>query len=546
MNKIIAFIKKEFKQLRRQPRQFIVLLIFPILTMFVFGVAFTEGFYESTEMPTIIVIEENISDDFNIKISDLTDRIENSNTFKVEKIINGDYSTAKNELKNKDYLISIHLKQENEKIVVNIITDNSQQTVLSSAQKGIAALFGDYSTVNALNLDEKEKTDFKKIYFVKAEEKTGYLSPISDFTNKKSTYETTISFSQDNLKYIYFNLSWIDDKATAFGYFGLDTLTLEVITPDGDAYKSSARSATRTKFGNTGFLLDSQNMPCLTPIEAENIDDAENQLGQSPYLGGRWVDAEFTIRISVNTGEKGIFKRFFDKGNDFLLGIGYSYYDYFLVEPNEVSINTYYEELSYIDYITPGIIVIVVAFIGVDLASTSIAEERMKGTLNRILSSSIKTAEIILGKVVPFVILTILTGLIVFVIGAFLFNAVFIGSLLILLLSIFVSSVMWVMLALAASSLGRTPLESHLICDTSLIPMLLLSGIFFPLNSMSDFMGTIASYLPMTHSFNALKSIMIQGSGLDEIMFPLLTQFIYIIIFGIIGVLAFRYKAKVS
>ena len=548
MSKIFAFVTKEFKQTRRQPRQFVVFLLFPIVSMLVFGFAFNESFFESTDMPTIIVVEQETSSSYNERILELIDEIESSDTFNVVKVINGDYDIAENKVKNSKYMIGVHLKQEDERILISLIVDNSQQTVLTSVKKEIINILSDEIgfTSTLLNEDTVDKADVdkKQLYYVNVTEKIGNLPQISNDAGKNSPYKTSISISQGNLKYLVFNLSWIDDKTTIFGRYGLDIITIKVTTPDGTVYKESAKSNSKTGYGNIVIPIDTQNLPYLLPIKAEDVADAEEQIARSPYYSEKWVNEEFSVSISVQIGEIRPIKRLLDQGNKFLLLVGYVYYDYELIEPDEIEIKPLFKELSFIDYITPGIIAIIVAFMGVDLASTSIAEERVRGTLHRVLSSSIKTWEVIIGKVVPFVIFTFISGIIVLIIGVVLFNSTFIGRVSLLLLSIFVSAFMWVMFALAASSFGRSPLESHLICDSSIIPMLLLAGIFFPLSSMTGFMKNIAGILPMTYSFDALRDVMIKGSSIDSIATPLIAQIIYILIFGIIGVLIFRHKAK--
>ena len=154
-------------------------------------------------------------------------------------------------------------------------------------------------------------------------EKTS-LSTIDQYAGKTAPYQGTFMISHGNLKSITLNLSWVDDKAL-LKRFGLDTLTIEVTTPDGDVVSNSAVSARKTKEGNVNLEFRSITIaPSDTPIQANSTADAQNRLTKLPYYNDKWVNKEFTYTVSVTVGEKIL--RFRDKGNQFTLNINYEYY----------------------------------------------------------------------------------------------------------------------------------------------------------------------------------------------------------------------------
>jgi hypothetical protein len=172
-----------------------------------------------------------------------------------------------------------------------------------------------------------------KTYSVEWETETSSLQTISEFADKNTPYEESILFSKGNLKSITFNLSWIDDKAPLGGSFGLDTLTLEITTPDGTVHEESATSARRTTEGNVEITLSNINtQPSSAPIEAEDLSDAQAILQEAPYYKDKWVKKDFTVKVSVQIGEIRILKRLRDQGNDFTLEITYEYFDATLIE----------------------------------------------------------------------------------------------------------------------------------------------------------------------------------------------------------------------
>ncbi|MCX6665384.1 MAG: hypothetical protein NT038_04915 [Euryarchaeota archaeon] len=159
-------------------------------------------------------------------------------------------------------------------------------------------------------------------YDVTWSERSGSLQEISEFASKKTPYEGNVKILVGNIKSITFNLSWIDDKAF-LKRFGLDTLTIEITTPDGKTFTESAKSAKRTKAGNIALTVDvNTNMPSDDPITATSQADAEKQI--QDMLSNKWMNKEITVKVSVKVG--GLFLKIFDKGNDFTLIVDYQYY----------------------------------------------------------------------------------------------------------------------------------------------------------------------------------------------------------------------------
>jgi hypothetical protein len=170
---------------------------------------------------------------------------------------------------------------------------------------------------NTYTVDWNEKTN--SIYY-------------SEFVEKNTPYEGTVSINRGNLKEIIFNLSWVDNRATILNRFGLDTLTIEITTPDGTIYEESDRSASGSKEGNIEIAIPVNGMPSTDSITANNSMDAEEKLNQEPHYNDKWVNEIFDIKISVQIGEIRILKKMRDSGNDFELEVSYDYYSPTLTE----------------------------------------------------------------------------------------------------------------------------------------------------------------------------------------------------------------------
>ena len=213
--------------------------------------------------------------------------------------------------------------KKNDKIIVVVAI-----AVILTASIGIALYTSPKPTTPPPSNSSGEKT-FDVIWT----ERNGTLNTISEFSGKKAPYQTVVQISEGNLKTITFNLSWIDDKTTFFGRRGLDTLSLEVITPDQQVYDVSNVSAKITKEGHILLTVPVDNVrPPDTPIKANDIQSAQAKLKQKPYYDDTWTGKDIKITVSVHIGELRILKKIRDKGNDFDLKISYQYYQGVLKE----------------------------------------------------------------------------------------------------------------------------------------------------------------------------------------------------------------------
>jgi len=242
----------------------------------------------------------------------------------------------------------INLKK-NDKIIIIVAV-----IIIIISGIGIAAY-------NPPDLDEDEKIPIGEYtYNIDWDLRTSSLL-YTDFANKGTPFEATVLINQGNLKEIVFNLSWVDDKATILNRFGLDTLTLEVTTPDGTVYEESGKSASKSKEGNVVIPISVNGMPQMDSIDANNTSEAEEILNEEPYFDDEWMNEPFEVKVSVKVGEIRILKKMRDSGNNFDLEITYDYYDAMLTEEEmkETGENIKLNELMEEEYTPPYLSMII-------------------------------------------------------------------------------------------------------------------------------------------------------------------------------------------
>jgi hypothetical protein len=150
------------------------------------------------------------------------------------------------------------------------------------------------------------------------------LPMISEFAYKKTPFQGTVKIEQGNLKMITFNLTWTDDHMTFFKRMGLDTLTLEVGTPDGRSFIETNTSAPITGQGSVTVSIAINIIPPTT-VKADSEQAAQAMLTKKPYYDDSWTNKDINYSVSVHVGEVRLLKKFRDKGNTFDLTVSYQY-----------------------------------------------------------------------------------------------------------------------------------------------------------------------------------------------------------------------------
>jgi ABC-2 type transport system permease protein len=193
------------------------------------------------------------------------------------------------------------------------------------------------------------------------------------------------------------------------------------------------------------------------------------------------------------------------------------------------------EEMRFIDFFAPGIIATTSAFIAFMLTIISFVKEKVSGVYERILASPISSFEIILGYLIAFSIINILQSAILLLTAIFAFNIYLKGSFSLALFLIFLNGLAFQSLAFLFSSFAKNEYQAAQFMPLVLIPLLLISGIFWPIESMPSFMQKISKFSPLTHSAEALRDVAIRGFELSQISKEIVFLFLFAFLFLILN-----------
>lgn len=172
-------------------------------------------------------------------------------------------------------------------------------------------------------------------------------------------------------------------------------------------------------------------------------------------------------------------------------------------------------------FFVPGILALLLVMICALLTSVTITREKELGTMEQILVSPIKPLEIILGKVLPYIGISILIGLLVLLIGIFVFDVPFRGSYLLLLCLTTLYIITSLSLGLMISTFTSTQQVAMMFAQSAtLLPTVFLSGFIFPISSMPHLLQIISYIVPAKYFLIIVRGIILKGNGLLQLLQP--------------------------
>jgi len=199
---------------------------------------------------------------------------------------------------------------------------------------------------------------------------------------------------------------------------------------------------------------------------------------------------------------------------------------------NIVTTMQYNPELNSVYMFVPGIITLIMIIITALMSSITLAREKETNTMNMMLITTVKKINIAIGKVIPYMLLSLLSTVFILIISVYVFHMPIKGSIGLLLFLCIVFMFTAASFGLLISAVSKTQLDAMMVTMMGLfLPTVLLSGFLFPLDNMPLFFQWIADVFPAKWFIIAIKDVMLKGASFMEIGKYLL------ILFGMSGVM---------
>ncbi|HTX92787.1 MAG TPA: ABC transporter permease [Anaerolineales bacterium] len=194
--------------------------------------------------------------------------------------------------------------------------------------------------------------------------------------------------------------------------------------------------------------------------------------------------------------------------------------------------------------IVPGLIAMILFQTATSLTALSIVRERERGTIEQLIVTPIRNWELIVAKIIPYILVSFADMLLILLIGTLWFGVPIRGSLLLLFAMTGLYLLPTLGLGLLISTFARTQQQAQLMTMPILLPAMMLSGFIFPVASLPVFLQLVGNLIPLTYFIYILRSIVVKGVGIEMII----PQTIALIVFAIVllGAAALRFSKKLD
>ena len=195
-------------------------------------------------------------------------------------------------------------------------------------------------------------------------------------------------------------------------------------------------------------------------------------------------------------------------------------------------------------YMVPAILGIVVTMTMVLITSMGIVRERERGTLEQLMVTPIKPLELMIGKILPYIVLGYLQITVALIIGVTVFGVPIRGSLLELYLLTLFFITASLGLGILISNVAKTQMQAMQMGFFVMLPSILLSGFMFPRDAMPPFIYYLSNVIPLTYYLDIIRGIVLKGIG-----FPYLVgQVVSLLVFSVVLLIAstLKFKKKIA
>lgn len=193
-------------------------------------------------------------------------------------------------------------------------------------------------------------------------------------------------------------------------------------------------------------------------------------------------------------------------------------------------------------YMVPAILGVVVTMTMVLLTSMGIVRERERGTLEQLMVTPIKSLELMIGKIVPYVVLGYLQITVALIIGATVFGVPIRGS----LLELYILTLFFITaslgLGILISNVAKTQMQAMQMGFFVMLPSIMLSGFLFPRDAMPPLIYYIGNLIPLTYYLDIIRGIILKGIGFPYLVGQVISLLVFTVVLLIASALKFKKK----
>ncbi|STX50364.1 ABC transporter permease [Legionella busanensis] len=204
-------------------------------------------------------------------------------------------------------------------------------------------------------------------------------------------------------------------------------------------------------------------------------------------------------------------------------------------------VHTLYNPLAISAYnIVPGLLGVVLTMTMVVVTALVITREYERGTMENLLATPLRPLEIMVGKIIPYIIVGYAQTLLILTFARFLFDVPMQGSIILLLFLCLPFIAANLVMGLTFSTLASNQLQAVQSAMFFFLPSILLSGFMFPFRGMPDWAQGVGSMLPLTHFLVIVRGILLKGNSFFDVWYEVIPILAFTFVVMLIGFKRFR------
>jgi ABC-2 type transport system permease protein len=199
------------------------------------------------------------------------------------------------------------------------------------------------------------------------------------------------------------------------------------------------------------------------------------------------------------------------------------------------------EDLESRNFIVPGVVAMVLALVGAQLTSLTIAREWERGTMELLVSTPVTPMEVMLGKIAPYFVIGMLDAAFCLLTAVFWFHVPFRGT----VPALFLSTALFLTVVLGIGYMISVAIRDQLGASqiallVTMLPTTLLSGFTFPIDQMPAVVRAITYLVHSRYYVTIIKALFLKGASLTDLRLPMLALVTYAVVIAFFAARAFR------
>lgn len=190
--------------------------------------------------------------------------------------------------------------------------------------------------------------------------------------------------------------------------------------------------------------------------------------------------------------------------------------------------------------IVPGLIGTILTMTMIMLTSLAMTRERERGTMENLLATPVRPAEVMVGKILPYVLIGYIQLGVIMSAAFVIFDVPMVGSLPLLLALIGIFIMANLAVGFTFSTIAKNQLQAMQMTFFFFLPSILLSGFMFPFRAMPMWAQTIGEILPLTHFLRIVRGILLKGNSMSQLAQELWPMLAFLLVAGFIALKRYR------